>query len=114
MKILKAIILSAFVFSTFAFTQKEQPDFIGTYGISKNYPVKYELIINADKTFTFQDYSDQKNKIDARGTWEIKNDKILLQDKSDAFPYGTKWKIEKDGKAVRTRKGLEFIRLAKL
>ncbi|MFC5271759.1 hypothetical protein [Adhaeribacter terreus] len=114
MQFLKAIILSAFLFSAFAFSEKDQPDFIGTYGISKNYPVKYELKINADHTFTYQDFTNPNNKIEARGIWELKNDKLLLQEKSEAFPYGTKWKIEKDGKAVRTRKGLEFIRLAKL
>ena|SRR6478672_10997762 len=114
MKVLKAIILSAVLFSSVAFKNASQPDFIGTYGISKNYPVKFELKINADKTFTYQDYSDPNKKIDARGIWELKDNKIILQDQSATFPYRSKWKIEKDGKAVRTRKGLEFIRLAKL
>ncbi len=114
MKVFKAIILSAVLFSSLAFKNAEQPDFIGTYGISKNHPVKFELKINADKTFTYQDYSNPNKKIDARGTWELKENKIYLQDQTSTFPYCAKWKIEKDGMAVRTRKGLEFIRLAKL
>lgn len=112
MKLLKTLILPAVLFPAFAFASG--PDFIGTYGISKNYPVKYELKINADKTFTYQDYADPKNKIEARGTWELKDNKIFFQDQTATFPYRAKWKIEKDGKAVRTRKGMEFIRLAKL
>ena len=114
MKLLKAITLSAFLFSALAFKSVSEPDFIGTYGISKNHPVKFELKINADETFTYQDFSDPKNKIDARGTWELKKDKIILEDQASTFPYGSKWKIEKNGKAVKTRKGMEFIRLAKL
>ena len=114
MKPLKAIALSAFLFSFFAFKSAPDPDFIGTYGISKNYPVKYELKINDDNTFTYQDFTDPKNKINAQGTWELKNNKLVLHDQTSTFPYYGKWKIEKDGKAVKTRKGLEFIRLAKL
>src|SRR5688572_17870008 len=114
MKVLKAIILSAVLFTSLAFKGASQPDFIGTYGISKNHPVKFELKINADKTFTYQDYSDPNKKIDAQGTWELKENKIIFQDQTSTFPYRSKWKIEKDGNAVRTRSGLEFIRLAKL
>jgi hypothetical protein len=113
MKVLKSIILLVFLFSSFAFKGAAQLDFIGTYGISKNYPGKLELKINADKTFSYQDYSDPKNKIEAQGTWELKDNKIMLQDQTATFPYHAKWKIEKGGKAVRTRKGMEFIRLAK-
>ncbi|MBK0403754.1 hypothetical protein I5M27_12205 [Adhaeribacter sp. BT258] len=114
MKVQLAIILSVFLFSSFGFKDEPKPDFIGTYGISKNHPVKFELKINADKTFSYQDYSDPNKKIDARGTWELKDNKIMLQDQTATFPYRNKWKIEKEGKAVRTRKGMEFIRLAKL
>jgi hypothetical protein len=113
MKLIKAIILSAFLFSSLAFKSVSEPDFIGTYGISKNYPGKLELKINADKTFTYQDFSDPNNKIEARGTWELEDNKIILQDHTATFPYRSKWKIEKDGRAVRSRKGLEFIRFAK-
>lgn len=114
MKITNSIFLAAFLFPVIAFAGEPKPDFIGTYGISKNHPVKFELKINADKTFTYQDYADANNRIDAQGTWELKNNKIILQGQTSTFPYRSKWKIEKDGKAVRSRKGLEFIRLAKL
>src|SRR5690606_26499916 len=98
MKPLKAIALSAFLFSFFAFKSAPDPDFIGTYGISKNYPVKYELKINADNTFTYQDFTDPKNKINAQGTWELKNNNLVLQDQTETFLYNGKWKIEKGGK----------------
>jgi hypothetical protein len=113
MRLLKAFFLTAFLFSVLAFKVAPNPDFIGTFGISKNYPVKFELKINADNTYTYQDYSDPNNKIEARGTWELKKNTIILKDQTSTFPYRSKWKIEKDGKAVRTRKGMEFIRLAK-
>lgn len=114
MNLIRSFIFLALLSPVFSFASEPKPDFIGTYGISKNYPVKFELKINADKTFTYQDHADPNNKIEAQGTWELKNNKIILQGQTSTFPYRSKWQIEKDGKAVRTRKGLEFIRLAKL
>lgn len=114
MKLKKTLFLAAFLFPVFAFAGEPEPDFIGTYGISKNHPVKFELKINADKTFSYQDFADPNNKIDAYGTWELKKDRILLKGPNSKFPYQSKWKIEKEGKAVKTRNKLEFIRLAKI
>ena len=114
MKLLKSLILTSVLFLSLAFKNATQPDFIGTYGISKNYPAKLELNINADMTFTYLDYSDPKNKIESRGTWEVKDNITFLHDQTATFPYRSKWKIEKDGRAVRSRKGIAFYRLAKL
>jgi hypothetical protein len=113
MKLIKTILFSAILITTFAFKNAPESEIFGTYGVSKSDPAKIGLTIKEDKTFSYRDYSVMNKIIEVQGTWELKNNKIILQGHTSKFPYGSKWRIEKEGKAVRTRKGLEFIRLAK-
>lgn len=114
MKSIRTVILGAFLFPVLAFAGVPESDFIGTYGISRNDPAKLELKFNADKTFTYQDLSESNNKIEARGTWELKNNTIILKNYTAGLPIATKLKVEKNGAAVRYRKGLGFYRLVRI
>lgn len=114
MNLVKTIAFSAILFFAFGFKGATKPDFIGTYGISKNDPAKLELRINANNTFYYTDLLDPAKKVEVSGNWEAKDNIIILKNYSSEFPYASKWKIEKTGRAIKCIKGTAVYRLARL
>ena len=114
MKLIKAIILSAFLFTAFAFKNAPGAEIYGTYGVSKNDPAKIELKIKEDKTFSYRYFSDSNEIIEAQGEWEMKNGNIILKNYPAGLSFHTKWKITDNGTVAKSRKGLNFYRLVKL
>ena len=114
MKLIRTIILSAFLFTAFTFKNASGSEILGTYGISKKDPAKIGLTIKEDKTFTYRYYSDLNQVTEAQGEWEIKNDKVILKNYPSNLSFHTKWKITDNGTVAKSRKGLNFYRFVKL
>lgn len=96
-----------------SFTRTYEFSLIGTYGFSEDNPAKIELVLNENKTFTYQDYSNPAKHIDVNGNWEVKNKKILLKSDDSESSFHSKWKIAKNGMVLKSRKGITFYTLAK-
>lgn len=96
-----------------SFTNNSDLDFIGTYGSSENDPANIKLKLNADKTFTYTDFSNTKKKVDVNGNYVVKNNTIYLKNYLSDVSFHTKWKITKDGKMAKSRKGITYYSLEK-
>ncbi len=114
MKFIKALVLSAFLFTSFAFKNAPGSEIYGTYGISKNDKAKVGLTIKEDKTFSYRYYSGMNKLTEAQGKWEMKNGKVILTDFPSDLSFHTKWKITDNGMVAKSRKGLNFYRFVKL
>jgi hypothetical protein len=91
----------------------------GIYGVcdcenSEANAEKVELSINKDFTFQYYDNSNPSAVIDVKGNWEMKDNSILLKDYTSGISIHNKWECDADGKCIRSRKGLEFIRLVNI
>lgn len=113
-KIIKTLLFTAFLLGLMSFTTATNADVIGTYGVGADNPNTIELVLNADNTFTYKDFSDAQKPIDVQGNWEIKRDVIVLKNYTSNFSFHNKWKIKMDGKVAKSRKGMTFYRLVKL
>lgn len=100
-----------------AFTLKEKLTLqTGTYGVcSCDAPdvsaSAIALKLNEDHTFGYTDQSDPQKKINLKGNWSQHNNIILLKDYTAAFAIHDKWSIDKNGKCIKSRVGLNFRRL---
>ncbi len=85
----------------------------GVCGCENDAPAqpKVELTLHADQTFNYQNASDAGNKINLKGTWESKGNKVLLQSGANENGFHKTWKQEKNGACIVARKGLNFVRL---
>src|SRR5688572_14723753 len=108
MKLLKAIILTIVLFSFSGFKIIGDSEITGVFGISKIDAPNLELRLNPDKTFTYIFLSGKGTKENVSGNWELKNNTIILNNYTSAVPFHTKWKMEEDGRAIRSRRGLNF------
>lgn len=99
--------------SLVSFTAEPIQPFLGTYGVSQNAPSAIQFTLNADETFTFQDFPNPDLLMKVAGTWEVKNNHILLRSSDSSPSFHTKWKIVKDGMVAKSRKGITFYRLGK-
>ena len=97
-----------------SFTNKNPGEFIGTYSVSETDPAQITLTIHADHTFTYQDYSASENKIDAKGHWTLKGQKVILQDNSTDVKFHDEWSFDEKGQVAKSRKGLSFYRLCRI
>ncbi|HSF89693.1 MAG TPA: hypothetical protein VLA46_09765 [Saprospiraceae bacterium] len=97
-----------------SFTNKNASEFIGTYSVSETDPAHITLTINADQTFTYQDFSSPENKIDVRGNWTLKGQKVILQDNTSRMKFHDVWSFDNHGQVAKSRKGLSFYRLCKM
>ncbi|MFN0031880.1 MAG: hypothetical protein ACKVOR_06955 [Flavobacteriales bacterium] len=70
-----------------------------------------QLTLNEDFTFHYVDNSDPQNKEDIQGTWAHTGIAILLTGNDGKTPTHNKWKMDKNGKCIKSRRGLEFTRL---
>ncbi|MFK7949149.1 MAG: hypothetical protein AB8G11_16280 [Saprospiraceae bacterium] len=102
-----------FVITSFSFVASTN-SFVGTYGVTNNNPNVIELTLNEDFSFIYKDFSNPKKKIDIQGKWKVENETIFLKEESSSFSFHNKWKIEKNGKVAKSRKGMTFYTLMKL
>ena len=90
-----------------AFSPTDQNHVFGTYGVNDSDPSNIELVLMKDWTFTFQDHSIVAEKIQLSGTWKMKNSMVVLSSEVE-IDFHSKWKITKDGRVAKSRKGLTF------
>src|SRR5687767_6857890 len=87
----------------------------GTYGVCScggtQSTSKVELTLNEDKTFHYFDNTNPSKAVDIKGSWVLSGNTVILKDYQSAFPIHTKWRVDKNGKCLKSRKGLEFTRL---
>lgn len=117
-KILFAGMFLLAILSFTAFKPKEQLQFkTGTYGacsFDNQNATKIELTINSDSTFRYYDNSNRANVADVKGKWTRKGNTILLKDFSSDRTVPDQWQIDKNEKCLKSRRGLEFIRICNL
>jgi hypothetical protein len=97
-------------------TKPPQKLITGTYGVCSfagqdENSYKIEVTLNDDHSFRYID-NTAKERIDTRGTWELKGNKVILSELSGESGLTKKWTI--DGKCLRSRKGLCWTRICHL
>lgn len=97
----------------FAFTNISNDGLKVTYGVSENDPSQIELKLNEDYTFSYQNFSITTQKIKVKGSYQVKNNKILLLSEQEGIRYPDQWEISKDLKTAKARMGLTFYTLHK-
>ena len=110
-KFLSTLITIVFLSS---FASKNANKFIGTYGVSASDPSQIKLIINADNTFYYQDFSNPNKKLMINGSWTSKGKRVLLKDSNSSKRFHHVWTISADGNVAKSRNGLLFYRLCKI
>lgn len=72
---------------------------------------KIELILNEDFSFRYFNNANPSKVTDVKGRWTLTENTILLTgyDANQSIPH--KWKITGEDKCLKSRKGLEFLRL---
>lgn len=113
-KLIKLSTLFTALVFLLSFTSKSTNEITGTYSVPDSDPSNIKLTINADNTFTYQDYSIQSKKISVKGNWTMKGKKVVLKDYSSDYKFHTVWNIVENGKVAKSRKGLTFYRLIKI
>jgi hypothetical protein len=97
----------------FAFTSVKNDGLDVTYGVSENDPSQIELTLKKDYSFIYQDFSNPFKKIRVNGTYQINHNKIQLTSRDEEVEYHDYWKLSKDNKIAKSRKGLTFYTLHK-
>ncbi len=110
-KILAALVTIILMSS---FTNKNPGEFIGTYSVSETDPAQITLTINADHTFSYQDFSASDKKIVVEGKWTMKGQKVILQDNSTGMKFHDVWSFDENGQVAKSRRGFSFYRLCKI
>lgn len=111
---IKTLALLAAVVLMYSFTNVKTDQFYGTYGVSASDPSHIKLIINADHTFYYQDFSVSDKKIVSEGTWKRAGNKVVLEDNDTDLKFHTIWTFHNNGQTAKSRKGLAFYRLCRL
>ena len=98
----KSLGLIGVILVLFAFTTND-PNYIGTFGVSNDDPSEITLKIEKGGTFSYQDFSNSSKKIKVEGTWIFKNKHIVLTS-TESLKFHNKWKdaIEKSCQKVYT------------
>ncbi len=107
--------LAVFMFMSFS-RSKTRNMLTGTYSTcgcenQADQEKKFGLILNDDNTFHYFDYTNPIEKIDVNGNWVLNKNTISLKNYSSAFKIEQQWKIEKNGKCIKSRLGLKFTRI---
>lgn len=97
-----------------SFTDKNANEFIGTFGVSASDPAQIKLTINSDHTFYYQDFSISQNKIEVKGDWTSKGNKVTLKSNDPRVKFHDVWSITNNGQVAKSHKGLSFYRLCKI
>ena len=109
---LTALALSCSLAFTFA-----APDVIiptGTYGVcgcNADASGAVELKLNADHTYSYKNTSDSNHPVEVQGSWNAKGGSIQLSGIPANQPVPSKWKLDKNGKCLKGRTGMMFLRL---
>jgi hypothetical protein len=117
MKILKISFVVALIIVCSSFKEKPSIEFLsGTYGTcncgeESNTENKYALKLNDDQTFTYNDVNNLGEIEEVKGTWTKDNNKINLITLNKDLSIPDKWEVDKNGKCIKGRKGLSFVRL---
>lgn len=111
LKITAALFTLIFL-SSFTFSNKEEP--IGTYGVTGSDPSQIKLSINADHTFSYQDYSNSKQPVNVAGKWISKGKKVVLIGSNSEQKFQHVWTFTKNGQVAKSRKGMCFYRICKI
>jgi len=109
MKKYKLIISLMFLVILTSFKDRNDPKLninFGTYGDSN-----IGLTLNENHTFHYTDLSNPNNKIDVKGTWEIKKDYIILNNEGAQVRFHKNWKLDNNNLCIKSRIGLNFYRL---
>lgn len=101
-----SLTITALFFLFNSFTLKLDSNFIGTYGDEI-----IQLVLNEDQTFTFNSTFDSDNKINQKGTWEIKRGKAILKSVNKNSDLPLKWTLKNDGKTIKSRNKFVFYTL---
>lgn len=117
MKILKIPFVFALILICSSF--KDKPAIIllnGVYGTcncseDSNAENKYALVLKEDKTFIYNDVNESGDLKEIKGTWTNQNSKVYLSSGNNDLSIPDKWEIDKNGKCIKGRKGLSFVRL---
>ena len=107
------LLLLFFIGIGFSFTSNSAVDYAGTYGVSDSDISQIKLQLNSDMTFSYQDLSESENEIRISGSWTVDKNQVELHSSDSSTYFHTKWKVEKDGSAVKSQKGICFYRLLK-
>ena len=107
------LVLSVLMLWSTAFTLPENVGLEATYGVSESNPAHIELQLHSDFSFTYQDLSNAENPTEVRGTYQLKNNKVVLAATDSEIRFHDHWKITDSGMAAKSRKGMTFYRLCK-
>jgi hypothetical protein len=73
-----------------------------------------QLNFKSDRTFSYTDHFNPQKQVNVSGNWEQEGNVLILRDFSSPFKIHDRWKITSDGKALISRRGLEWIRICRL
>ena len=106
----RRIILGIAILAFFSFTLFEIP-LSGEYGdVEQNGTIG--LLLKKDGSFLYTDYSNPENLVEVRGKFETNERVIILSGNEEHPNFHQKWKVNKEGNAIKSRKGATFYRLA--
>lgn len=105
--------LMAIIFLS-SFTDKNPNTFLGSYGVSATDPSQIKLTINFDNTFYYQDFSIPTKKIEVKGNWTLKGNRVFLIENNGNKKFHNVWTIIENGQVAKSHKGLLFYRLGKI
>lgn len=96
-----------------SFTTSKSEPCIGVYGVSESDPSAIRLELQADNTFSYQDFSISDAKVKVTGTWKQQGNQVRLQSATDQ-KFHHKWHLEKAGNVIKSRKGMTFLTLCRI
>ena len=70
-----------------------------------------KLTINEDHSFSYYNATNPAKKIDLKGEWKSKGSSIVLENYDSDQGIHDKWRMDKNGMCVKSRNGLNFMRL---
>jgi hypothetical protein len=113
-KTINLILVITAVISMASFSKSTIKDVEGTYSVTPSDPSQIKLILNADNTFYYQDFSNLKEKIMLTGTWLLKGNKVVLTENESKINFHKNWKINVKDESAKSHKGLSFYKLCKI
>lgn len=112
---LKTCLICIAAIPLLALPTKAQTNVIKTFGVSQADPSNIKLVLHADQTFTYQDFSHPAQKVKVSGTYTMRGAHLKLKASSaEKYAFHDRWKMVKQETAIKSRKGLTFYRLARL
>lgn len=107
----------AIMMTSFSNVESEKAEFkTGTYGVcgceGKSASANtIKLTINEDHSFSYYNVSNPNEEIELTGDWTAKGNSIVLEKYESGKGIHNKWRMDKNGVCVKSRNGLNFMRL---